>query len=101
MKHLKISNLEHCTELEKTAQRSVIGGGVSNAFLFRSAPRLAQLPMNLNIANLEINNYDIDKLIQQTNNQLQLSTINVNAGDGASIIIDSMQGLNGSNSSVA
>jgi len=104
-RHITINNLPHIRNLDQEARSAVRGCGVSNAYLFRSAPRMAQVPMNLNIENLEINNYDITnnigKLIQQTNNQLQLSTINVNSGDGSAINIDSNQGLNGSNSSVA
>jgi len=103
--NIVIKNLPELFDMDKKAQSAVIGGGVSNAFLFRSAFGSSQGRVNLNIGSVEINNFnitnDIDKLINQTNNQLQLSLINVSAGDGAAINIASNQGLNGSNSSVA
>jgi len=103
--NIVIKNLPELIDMDLKAQSAVIGGGVSNAFLFRSASRSSQGLINLNIGTVEINNFNItnniDKLIQQTNNQLQLSLINVAAGDGAAINIASNQGLNGSNSSVA
>ena len=100
-----IKNLPELFDMDQKARRAVVGGGVSNAFLFRSATRSSQGLVNLNIGSVEINNFNIsnniDKLIQQTNNQLQLSLINVSAGDGAAINIASNQGLDGSNSSLA
>jgi len=100
-----IKNLPELFDMDQKARRAVVGGGVSNAFLFRSATRSSQGLVNLNIGSVEINNFNIsnniDKLIQQTNNQLQLSLINVSAGDGAAINIASNQGLEGSNSSLA
>ena len=96
-----IKNLTGIQDINKQARSAVWGRGVSNSFLFRSASGSPQSAFNLNIDTLEINNYDItnniDTLIQQTNNQLQLSTINVAAGDGAAINIASNQGLSGSN----
>jgi|GEM_PF-6476965 len=83
--------------------QSAICGGVASSFLFRSRPSSIMPSINFNVANMEVNNYDvtnyIDQLINQTNNQLQLSQINVDAGDRAAINILSDQGLNGRNSS--
>ncbi|MEJ2419654.1 MAG: hypothetical protein P8Y45_22555 [Exilibacterium sp.] len=102
---IAINNLPEIAELSPSKLGSVWGRGVANSFLFRSTPRAPrpQTIMNFNIDTFEVNNFDItnniDKLIKQTNNQLQLSQINVEAGDGATIDIFSNQGLSGANSS--
>ena len=82
-----------------------IRGGLASSFLFGAMSGVKTPSVVFNIGNFEVNNFDItnniDKLIQQTNNQLQLSQITVEAGDGADINVLSDQGLNGSNSSNA
>ena len=102
---LAIKDLCDLQEMDTLALRSVCGGSAL-AFLFGGRSGAAPSPIvSFNIANLEVNNFDItnniDKLIQQTNNQLQLSQIQVSAGDGAEINVLSGQDLNGNNSSNA
>ncbi len=102
-KIIKLNDLPASRTLDSQALGRIHGGALASGFLFRSRPRSMQPSINFNIENFEVNNYDItnyiDQLVQQTNNQLQLSTINVEAGDAAAINILSDQGLNGSNSS--
>ena len=89
--------------LDQQALGRIRGGALATGFLFRSRPQPMAPSFTMNVANLEVNNYDvtnyIDQLVQQTNNQLQLSKISIQAGDGASIDVLSDQGLEGSNSS--
>lgn len=97
-----IQDLTDIRTMDAKAQRAICGG-VASAFLFRSRPSPIVPSINFNVANMEVNNYEItnyiDQLISQTNNQLQLSQINVDAGDRAAINILSDQGLNGRNTS--
>lgn len=100
-----LKDLTDIRSIDSQRQATILGRGVASSFLFRSSPsaRGATPVFNLNVDNLEVYNYEInnyiDKLISQTNNQLQLSMINVEAGDAAAINIISDQGLSGSNNS--
>ncbi len=98
-----IKDLSNLRNITTKASRTICGSGIASSFLFRSASRQLPTAVYLNIGNFEVNNYEItnniDQLISQTNNQLQLSMINVEAGDAAKISIASDQGLSGSNNS--
>ena len=101
-----IRDLEFIQDMDRSNQASVLGRGVSNGYLFSSAPGKAQAPVFnqfLTIETFEVNNYEtnnyIDKLTNQTVNQNQLNLVSVQAGDGG-VSVNVNQGQVGSNATV-